>query len=222
MNVFHQFPQLLRDLGITPRHLVHVGAHEGQEMPWYREAGVPQVTLVEPIPELAERLRARFPDVRVVECACDAEPGTAVLHVMEPSNVSTLLDPQVDPGTGKLDRPTGRDIQVQVRTLAEIAPDAQIAVVDAQGVELEVLRGAPWDSLELVIVEACTVPDRTIASPYWEVIAFAESIGWVEAGYWSRDYRFIVDFARGRTRGRARDAMPQGEVRDVILVRRPS
>ena len=31
---------------------MHVGAHEGQEMPFYREAGIGQITLVEPIPAL--------------------------------------------------------------------------------------------------------------------------------------------------------------------------
>jgi FkbM family methyltransferase len=211
VNVFHEFPALIERLGIEPRHLVHVGAHEAQEWPWYQQAQVQRVTWVEPIPELAAKLRDRFaatPGVRVVECACSDEPGHARLSVTNPSNTSTLLTP------GPRDRVV-TTIDVIVRRLVDIAPDATIAVIDAQGVELEVLKGAPWETLDLIIVEACTVHDPTIAAGYDDVIALATARGWREWGCWSRDYGLIDRFARGRPV----EPPPPGEVRDVILVR---
>lgn len=212
-NVFCKFPRVLREHAIDPRHLVHVGAHEGQEMPWYGDAAVRQVTLVEPIPELAEQLRTKFPAAAVVECACAATAGVMPLYVMDPTNVSTLQAP------GPRDRVT-RVIDVPVRPLAEVAPDANIAVIDAQGKELDVMAGAAWDALDLVIVEACTVPDPTLAALYDDVIAFADSVGFAEVGCWSRDLGFIDRFARGEAPEGV--VIPAGEVRDVILVRRPS
>ncbi len=212
-NVLCPLPQLLADLGVAPRHLVHVGAHEAQEWPTYQAAGIARVTWVEPIPDLAAALRDHFastPGVEVVECACGSGPGTAVLHVCEPTNLSTLLPP------GPRDRVT-RDITVEVRRLADVAPDANIAVIDAQGAELEVLSGAPWDALDLLVVEACTVPDPTISPGADQVLAAAAEHGFREVTRWARDYRFIDQFARGP----APDGLvlPEGEVLDVVLAR---
>jgi FkbM family methyltransferase len=213
--VFCKLPQVLAATGVTPRHLVHVGAHEAQEWPWYQRAGVQRVTWVEPIPELAQALRVRFAGeetVDVVECACGDTPGTAALSVTEPTNVSTLLTP------GPLDRVV-RTIDVPVRRLADVAPGANIAVIDAQGFELQVMAGAPWEALDLMVVEACTVNDPTIAASYPDVTALAAGHGFQEICYWPRDYQFIHQFARGRDTDVNGDPVPDGEVRDVVLAR---
>jgi FkbM family methyltransferase len=211
-DVSDRLPGILTDLDITPRHLVHVGAHEGQEVPAYLGIGIPRITLVEPIPELAAALRDRYaatPAVEVVECACADAGGTATLHVMQWTNMSTLLPPAPRDHLA-------RCVTVQVRRLDEIAPDADVAVIDAQGAELDVLRAAPWDSLELVVVETCTVDDPTVAALYGDVIGFAESVGFVEIGRWVRDYSEVDQWAR------LRDGVQvePGEIRDVILARR--
>jgi FkbM family methyltransferase len=211
--VLAPLPRLLADIGIEPRHLVHVGAHEAQEWPTYCTARLQRVTWVEPIPELAAALRTHFtgtPGVQVVECACSAAPGTAVLHVMEPTNVSTLLAP------GLRDRVV-RDVTVEVRTLADVAPDANIAVIDVQGAELEVMAGAPWDALDLMVVEACTVEDPTISAGLGDVLAEGRAHGFGEVARWGRDYAFIDRFARGPAPSGA--VLPAGEVLDVALLR---
>jgi FkbM family methyltransferase len=213
VNVFRSFPGLLARLGIEPRALVHIGAHEGQEVLFYRHAGIKHITLVEPIPELADRLRRDHPDVRIIEAACDHASGRATLHIPRRTNMATLAAPQ------NADGPT-RSIDVHVVTLAEIqqavGPRPNIAVVDAQGRELDVLDGADLHTLDMVIVETCTVDDPTMASPYRTVAERMATAGYVEADRWVRDYDTVNRWARG---DRARPAQ-RGEIRDVVFTQK--
>jgi FkbM family methyltransferase len=206
VNVFHAFPDLIARLGVDPRHLVHVGAHEGQEMPYYQAAGFRRITLVEPIPALAAQLAADWPDAEVVQVACAERAGRETLHLMRRSNMSTLAAPD------HRDRITG-SIPVDVRRLADVAPGANVAVVDAQGLELDVLRGANLELLDLAVVETCTVVDPTMADLYEHVVAFMAAAGFVEVDRWVRDYDRVHRWARGRASRRA------GEIRDVIFAR---
>ncbi|MBE4783914.1 FkbM family methyltransferase [Streptomyces caniscabiei] len=208
-NVMRALPALLKNLGFTPTELVHVGAHEGQEVPIYYEAGIPNLTLVEPIPALAARLRDKHPDAIVHECACGAAPGREQLHVMARSNLSTLAAPQ------RGDRVT-ETIEVDVRRLDEIAPHADAAAIDAQGRELDVLAAAPWQSLRLVVVETCTVADSTMASPYKDVVELMQAHDFREVDRWARDYDWLNRWARGPGQ-----APRGGEVRDVVFYREP-
>lgn len=212
-SVFTAFPALIERLGVEPRGLVHVGAHEGEEVPHYGAAGFEQdrLTLVEPHPELAERLHERFPSARVLPYACAAAPGWGVLHVMRRTNVSTLVAPD------RRDRVTG-SVRVPVHTLAHVQADLapgppNVAVIDAQGLELAVLQGADLAPLELVVVETCTVPDRTLASPYGDVAVFMADAGFAEVDRWTRDQDWVSKWARGRPHRTG------GEIRDVIYLR---
>ncbi|MEU3945456.1 FkbM family methyltransferase [Streptomyces sp. NPDC029526] len=209
-NVMRALPALITDLGWVPQHLVHVGAHEGQEMPFYRQAGVPRITLIEPIPWLAESLQHEHPDAVVHQCACGGAPGREQLHIMARTNLSTLVPPQ------RVDRVT-KTITVDVRRLDDLAPDADAAVIDAQGREIDVLAGAPWDSLRMVVVETCTVDDPTMAAPHDEVVAVMAGLGFTAVACWVRDYDWVSKWGRG-------PGLPQrgGEVRDVVFYREPS
>lgn len=205
-TVFTDFPRLMSDLAIEPLHLVHVGAHRGEEMPFYAAAGIAEVTLVEPIPELAMALENQYPFANVVQAACGRERGTATLSLMRKTNLSTLNTP------AKRDNVTG-SIEVAVLPLSEVQGDANIAVIDAQGLEVEVLRGANLQDLDLVIVETCTVDDPTIAARHDDVVRYMDEQGWEVANIWSRDYAWIATWARGRG---AR--YPDGQVNDVAFV----
>lgn len=183
------------------QHLVHVGAHEGEEVPYYLAAGLPRVTLVEPIPHLAAALRAKYPSVTVVEAACSDAAGVATLHIPTRTNMATLL-------------PTdGSTVEVELRRLDEVAPDADAAVVDVQGHEFAVLAAAPWGSLRLLMVETCTVDDPILAPLYDEMVAFMADRGFVEVTRLTRDYDYIQRWAYGRT------TRTGGEVRDVVFAR---
>jgi FkbM family methyltransferase len=185
-----------------PQHLVHVGAHEGQEVPGYLSAGIERITLVEPLPELAAGLRKRFPTLTVVEAACSDADGLMQLTVPAKTNMATLV-----PGL------VGSRVTVPVRRLDDIAPDADAAVIDVQGHEFAVLSAAPWDSLQLLVVETCTIDAPTLSPLYDETAAYMAQRGFRELTYFVRDYDWIQLWAFGKR------VQTGAEVRDVVFVR---
>lgn len=192
-TVFVDFPSLVTNLKVTPTHIIHVGAHRGEEVEYYKQANAGHITLVEPIPELAELLRDRYEEdatVTIVESACGAAPTTATLNIMQKTNLSTLHEPQRG---DRLDR----IIQVPVVRLDSIQGDANVAVIDAQGLELEVLGAADMSKFDLVIAECCTRDDPTIAVGYDAMVEFMADAGFREANKWSRDYQWINKWSRG-------------------------
>lgn len=207
MNPF----QNLSKLGLGANHVLHIGGHQGQEVEFYKESGVEKITLVEPIPELAQQLRSKFDGVQVLEYAIGLEEGPKEFHVMNPTNVSTLLEPLSE------DR-VSRKITVEVKTLENITePDMNLLVVDTQGTELEVLESGKnvLSQFEGVIVETCTVQDKTMASLYDDVVDFMRSQGFHSRVFWPRDYTGVVRFARGPKA----EARPGEQIRDVVFTR---
>lgn len=211
-SVFAGFPSLVKALGVEPRHLVHVGAHKGEEMPYYIEAGVQRITLIEPIPDLAEALTLSYAhdeSVSVLNVACGAAQAVATLSIMRKTNLSTLMEPQKH---DLLDR----SIQVPVVQLRSVQGDANIAVVDAQGLELDVLSETDFTHLDLLIVECCTVDDPTIAVGYDALVEFMDDQGYIEKSKWSRDYQWINRWSRG---SKSRFNRSAGSVLDVAFMR---
>ncbi len=185
--------------------LCHVGAHDGEEVDHYLAAGVQRITLVEPIPHLAAKLRARFPAVEVVQAACSDRSGLATLHIPARTNMATLVEA------------AGQTIEVPLVRLDEVCPDADCAVIDVQGHEMQVLAAAPWESLRLLMVETLHgTDDPTISPPYGEVVEFMAGRGFAEVARFPRDFDWIQAWAYGRKTSTG------AEVRDVVFARRPS
>ncbi len=200
-----RFAGIVAEMGID--RLAYCGAHEGEEALGLLAAGVKHLTLIEPIPLLAAKLRVRFPQVEVVECACSDRTGVATLRVMARTNMSTLGRPNFGDDVASV-------ISVPTRRLDDICPDAEAAVIDVQGHELRVLAAAPWDSLRLVMVETLHgVEDAALSPPYEQVVAFMAGKGFAEVARLTRDYDFIQRWAYGRT------TTTGGEVRDVVFSR---
>lgn len=187
-----------------PQRLCWVGCHEGEELPYVIAAGVPSITVVEPIPRLAAKLRARFPTVEVVQAACSDRTGTATLHIPAKSNMATLVGPTHGPGS---------TIEVPTRRLDDICPDADCAVIDVQGAEFEVLAAAPWDTLRLLMVETCTIDDPTLSPRYDLMVTYMRGRGFEEVASFPRDYDWIMRWAYGRATATG------AEVRDVVFAK---
>lgn len=211
-SVFVDFPSLVTNLGIEPTHIIHVGAHRGEEVEFYKQANAGHITLVEPIPELAQVLRDRYEEdatITVIESACGPAATTATLNIMQKTNLSTLHTPQK---SDLLDRV----IQVSVVRLDSIQGDANVAVVDAQGLELDVLGAADLTKFDLIIAECCTKDDPTIAVGYDAMVEFMDLHGFREANKWSRDYQWINKWSRG---SRARFHRGSGAVYDAAFIK---
>lgn len=93
---------------------------------------------VEPVPDKAAWLQAKFPRVTVVECALADQPGTVDFFVNDEHTSYSGLKPRSVSGELK-------KLQVQRRRLDDVIPvDARIGFIkiDVNGAELNVLKGA--------------------------------------------------------------------------------
>ncbi len=176
MTVLDALGALMAERGIPARGVVHVGAHHGEEVPIYRRLGFDPIVLVEPHPDLANDLRG-MDGVEVVEAACGVYPGTTTLHVTENTRLSSLYRP--------LTRPIVSTVQVPVVRLADIIGDSvNVAVVDAQGAELDVAAGAPLDRLDLVVLETRIRAKYAGAPLDADAVAWMARAGWAVAERW--------------------------------------
>jgi FkbM family methyltransferase len=148
---------------LTPRGIVHIGAHEGQEVPAYLARGFAPVLLIEAEPHLAAALTERFrddPRVSVVACAIADFDGSIDLHVTSSTASSSILALEDHAAIFPDIVETGQ-VRVPARTLDGLLAEHQageafnIAIVDVQGAELQVLRGAAGllSRLDGVLVE---------------------------------------------------------------------
>lgn len=126
------------------RGLLHVGAHEGEELPVYRACGVPYIALVEPDPGKALQEQLDAPDVEVLAIA---------IALGEPSMGAWKRSPNTHQS-----QLTHQDTGVWVRTMPlsqvlDVIRDVNVLVVDTSGSELDVLSSGPLDRFDLIIVE---------------------------------------------------------------------
>jgi FkbM family methyltransferase len=126
-------------------YFVDVGANEPKfkSQTWPLEEAGWRGVLVEPLPDLAERLRRERPNSKVFQAACGA-PGHAAemtFHVSEGASKSSLAPYRI----GEETKYVGTQ-QVRVLTLDEILAEAALPRVDfisidVEGTQLDVLRG---------------------------------------------------------------------------------
>lgn len=160
------------------RGVVHVGAHEGQEIPWYVHRGHTPVLAFEANPAVARRLQAAYeghPDVHVVGCALGDVNRWADLWI--PRHLHDHSDDEQSASFLRADRESGYDwggrdldgrtVQVPVfrfddwiRTQPQLLARVNVLVVDVQGFEHQVLGGFgdAIDAFDLISVECSRVP----------------------------------------------------------------
>lgn len=143
--------QLCQQHSVTPRGVVHVGAHEGTEISAYQQMGVQNVLFVEANPVVFERLQANLaavPNVRLANCAISDRNGTVDLHVTSFDQSSSILQlkhhQEIYPHITET-----HQVTVQSKTLdtllqeLELDPsDFNILNIDIQGAELLALQGS--------------------------------------------------------------------------------
>lgn len=135
------------------RGVIHVGANTGQERAHYRQYRLP-VVWIEPIPEVFAQLQANIaglPGQRALQAlAADAEGRSVEFHVASNDGLSSSMlelagHRELWPGVD-----FRRTLALRTTTLDALVRDGAIApadgfnalVMDTQGSELQVLRGA--------------------------------------------------------------------------------
>jgi FkbM family methyltransferase len=142
---------LCRENAIRPRGVIHIGAHEGQELAKYREMGLRDVLFIEANPRVFARLRARIggeDGIVLVNRAITDRTGPVALRVTSHDQSSSLLKLRLHQEY----YPT--IVEEEVIEVPGTTLDALIAAqglpsaaynllnIDIQGAELLALRGA--------------------------------------------------------------------------------
>lgn len=123
----------------APRCIVDVGANLGMHLAQFVQMACPKVLAFEPIPELAARLRAEFPEgsVTVYEGALAATEGEATFYI----DPEVLSESGLRKRADKVDRPRV-EVQVQLWTLDSFAlTDVDYIKIDTEGADLLTLEG---------------------------------------------------------------------------------
>lgn len=173
---------------------VDVGANKGELTKWFVEIA-PRAThhIIEPLPHLAEHLRARFPSVRVHECALsDGDGDAAFFHVVNRPAWSGLhrQDSVADDATV--------EIRVALRRLDDVVGASRIRLIkiDVEGAELGVLRGAVGTlrrDKPLILLEHAQIHAELFGTTARDVWTFLDAQGYKVAPVAERGA--VVDLA---------------------------
>jgi len=169
-DLSHDTLALLREYRLNATGLIHVGANHGQEFEHYKTAQASTVVYVEPIARIYHSLKARVeqePGHHAIQALCSDRDGIEVtLNVANNDGQSSSLFPlgrhqELYPAV------TYQSQESHVtRTLdSVIAQDFpgvpfNVLVIDTQGAELLVLKGATrlLEQLEAIHLEASEMP----------------------------------------------------------------
>jgi len=144
-------PSLFNQYGITPKNVIHVGAHEGQEIDQYQQMNVQGVLFIEANPDVFERLEANVAEIDnmvAIQCAVSNQSGTVTLRITTSDEASSIL-PLKHHQDIYPDIQETHQITVLSTTLDELLEEWQldfadfnILYLDIQGAELLALEGA--------------------------------------------------------------------------------
>lgn len=131
--------------GVTPKTIVHVGAHNAEELEAYKLAGWGPVTWIEAQPQKASELSKRIPSHhKIIEAAVWDIAGIDLnLNIMTNTESTSLLNL----GTHSKEHPTvklSHTIPVKTKILADLLsglPAPELIALDIQGVELRAMKG---------------------------------------------------------------------------------
>jgi FkbM family methyltransferase len=139
--------KIIQEYYMNIEGVIHVGAHHGQEYSVYRGVGIQSMIFFEPLLEAFDVLRKiDDPDVQVVNKAVGNFNGRTVMYIDKDNQgmSSSVLRPKkhlVEHPQIKFEATT-RTVEI-VRLDDYLAGvTANMLVIDVQGYELEVLRGA--------------------------------------------------------------------------------
>jgi FkbM family methyltransferase len=132
---------LLRETLAGEDRVVDVGAHRGDFLALaYEHAPLGAHLALEALPDFAARLRERFPQATVVECAVGAAAGRARFFRPVTMPAWSGLREQEYPGDTEVEV-----IDVEVRPLDDVVPagaPVKLLKIDVEGGERDVLLGA--------------------------------------------------------------------------------
>jgi FkbM family methyltransferase len=179
----------------APESILHIGAGSGADLPAYDRVPSSRLILLEPLPDLAARLRrmtAGNDRVTVVQAAVGAKEGHARLHRFNQPLYSSLHNPgrllELFPGLTRV-----AELEVETHTLSSLVDMLNLQtghdnwlVVDAPGAESTILGElARWEETPLfthVFLRAGTESLYEGAEPLDRLVVKLEDEGYHQVG----------------------------------------
>jgi FkbM family methyltransferase len=147
MGLKINFEDLIKKYDLTIEGIIHVGAHEGQEVDLYERIGVKNIMLFEPIPKIFDKLNAKYSkDYLVFDTALGNIEGNIMMNIENSNDCksSSILEPlkHIDyyPHIVFTEK-----INIKITKLDNFLSYSDrfnVMVIDTQGYELEVLKGS--------------------------------------------------------------------------------
>lgn len=144
-------PQLCQQHSVVAKGIIHVGAHEGSEVEYYRAMGAQKILFIEANPTVFERLKdnvGQYPNVQAVNYAISNVNGTITLRVTSFDQSSSILPLKhhldIYPTIQETEQVTvpSRTLDTLLEELGLNPADFNILNIDIQGAELLALQGA--------------------------------------------------------------------------------
>jgi hypothetical protein len=127
-NYMVRNPYVLRAIWVWPKTVIHIGGGNGQDGYYYKTLGVKSVLWGEAQTQLAEKIKKKFPkDIVINKYFC--------------ANNDIKLRDFLSPGQEKL-KTINTETTVDIELSSLNLPEPIMMVVDTDGADLEVLRGA--------------------------------------------------------------------------------
>ncbi len=180
----------INNFGIPIKGIIHIGANRGQEIEEYSRE-VENAILIEPIPHLLDELRKKVSDhgvkYEVIEALCSDVTGEQVTFNVASGggDSSSMLElgkvAELYPSISYVDH-----IEMTTVTLDDLMEDRGISgadfnvlVIDTQGADLKVLRGAEQtirNNIDFIYVEVSLAPIYAGGCTLDEITAFMKSL----------------------------------------------
>ena len=144
------FNQLVKRWKIRPEGVLHIGASEGQEAPFYLENGIKKQIWIEALPEIYEKLLLNIkdnPEARAINaCISNVDGEVVTFHVSSNgAQSSSILEfdthSKVHPDVTFIQDITMTTQRIDTLLADQVFRDKWFLNIDLQGAELKALQG---------------------------------------------------------------------------------
>lgn len=174
----------VKNYGITPKGVIHVGMHKAEEYPIYKKAGVDSIIFIEANRQLAHEWKTDDENCYVVHAAVSDKVEEVEFNITNNGESSSILElgyhSKVYPHIVKVE-----SVKMRTTTLDTIIEKVgiydffwNILNLDIQGAELKAMKGLTnWDNIEAVFTEVNYVEMYKGCALEPEVTEFLETKG---------------------------------------------
>ena len=156
---------ILKAMGIQPKTVIHVGSHHAQDQLEYERIGAKEIFWCEADPACVSIIKERYPNSRVIEGLFWSEVGMSLdFWVMQDRAQNSIFQPRMKEAALDRIKLTTTTLDVEFANTDLIKPI--MLVLDVQGAELEVLKGASnlISKVEFLVCEITDVSSKSFFS----------------------------------------------------------